>query len=506
MPVGWVRGVLHPERALHQVMHGIIQPGMQQRVRAHSGAYDQATMSSTAHQIVVVALLLATVSGLFVAGQVGQRRMEEATRRIQIHAQRQRSLGDLSQLLRQAESSQRGYILLGNAGYLNPFTQASARFDSVLNQLAMAFTTAEAPPRADIEQLKHLSRAKFAEMHQAVELFQTLGRAAALQLIRTDVGAATMTEIDDLVNKIEAQDTNETLEATREWKTNRWVSVAVTSAALLASAGLLLLLTRLTLRQLRSKERQAEQLATRQGELEQLVQQRTEELSVLSTHLQTLAEREKAALSRELHDELGGLLVAARMDLSWLEERVNSDDPQVKAYFWRIQQALEQGFDFKRRVIENLRPTLLDNLGVFSALRWQVAEYCERAGVKSVERYPAEEPQLTSQAAIAVFRIAQEALTNVLKHAQARTVEVVIEIQPPWLLLRVRDDGIGLALNRLRALGSHGFAAMRQRARGLGGQLELRRPAQGGTQIDVRLPLERVLAEGVTTTANVPVV
>lgn len=79
--------------------------------------------------------------------------------------------------------------------------------------------------------------------------------------------------------------------------------------------------------------------------------------------------------SRELHDALGGLLVAARMDLSWLEERVNSDDPEVRAYFGRIQQALEHGFDIKRRVIENLRPTLLDNLGLFSALRWQVAEY-----------------------------------------------------------------------------------------------------------------------------------
>jgi signal transduction histidine kinase len=463
-------------------------------------------MSSTARQIVVVALLLATVSGLFVAGQVGQRRMEQAIRGIQIHAQRQRSLGDLSQLLRQAESSQRGYILLGNADYLSPFTQASARFDSLLNQLDMAFTTAKVPTRADIEQLKHLSRAKFAEMRQTVALFQTRGRAAALQLIRTDVGVSTMTEIDDLVNKIEAQDTNETLEATREWKSNRWVSLVITSAALLASAGLLLLLTRLTLRQLRSKERETEQLATRQAELEELVQRRTEELSELSTHLQTLAEQEKAALSRELHDELGGLLVAARMDLSWLEERVKSDDPEVKTYFGRIQQALEHGFDIKRRVIENLRPTLLDNLGLFPALRWQVAEYCERAGVKSVERYPAEEPQLTSQAAIAVFRIAQEALTNVLKHAQARSVEVVIEIQPPWLHLRVRDDGIGLPLNRLRALRSHGLAAMRQRARGLGGQLDVHRPGQGGTQIDVRLPLERVLAAGVTASANVPVV
>ena len=108
------------------------------------------------------------------------------------------------------------------------------------------------------------------------------------------------------------------------------------SAALLASTGLLLFLSRLTLRQLRSKERETEQLEVRQAELERLVERRTEELSELSTHLQAVAEQEKAALSRELHDELGGLLVAARMDLSWLEERIASHDPEVRRYFERV--------------------------------------------------------------------------------------------------------------------------------------------------------------------------
>ncbi len=455
-----------------------------------------ARMSSVARQMLVVALLLGTVIGLFVAAQLGQRRLEDASTRIQLGAQRQQALAAVTQLVRQAESSQRGYILVGKPDYLMPFQQASAGIAAALQQLDAAFDGAGAPARADVEQLEHLSDAKFDEMRQTIELFATRGRGAALQVIRTDQGVTTMTEIDDLAGKIEGRESSEALEASRRWQVNRWVSFATTSCALVASAGLLLLLSRLTLRQLRSKERETEQLTVRQGELERLVEQRTEELSELSTHLQTVAEQEKAGLSRELHDELGGLLVAARMDLSWLEERLGSGDPEVRGYFRRVQDALQSGVDIKRRVIESLRPTLLDNLGLVPALNWQVSESCERAGLRHIERYPQQELQLTSQASIAVFRIVQEALANVLKHARATTVEISIEIAPPWLLVRVQDDGVGVPVARLRALRAHGLAAMRHRARGLGGQWEVQRPPAGGTRIEVRLPLERVLAGG----------
>jgi signal transduction histidine kinase len=306
-----------------------------------------------------------------------------------------------------------------------------------------------------------------------------------------------MARIDDLVRKIDASDSAEAVEASRRWQVNRWAGIATTSAALVASTGLLLLLTRLMLRQLRSKQLETEQLEAQRAELEQLVERRTEELSELSTHLQSLAEEEKAALSRELHDELGGLLVAARMDLSWLEERVASSDPDVSSYFRRVQDALQSGVDLKRRVIESLRPTLLDNLGLVPALRWQVADSCERAGLRHVERYPQDELPLTPQASIAVFRIVQEALANVLKHARATAVELTVEVAEPWLLLRVRDDGVGVAPERLLKLRTHGLAAMRQRARAFGGQWHLQRPATGGTQIEVRLPLGRVLAAAV---------
>ncbi len=451
-------------------------------------------MNSVARQMLVVALLLATVVGLFVAAQLGQRRLEEASARIALNAERQQALADLWQLLRQAESSQRGYILVGNAEFLTPFQQAAAGFDGALRRLDAAYATARTPTHADVAQLEQLSNAKFDEMRQTIEAFGIRGRAAALAMIPTDLGASTMSQIDDLVRKIEAHDSAEAVAASRRWQTNRWVSIATTSAALVASTGLLLLLSRLILRQLRSRERETEQLAARQAELEHLVEQRTEELSELSTHLQSVAEQEKAALSRELHDELGGLLVAARMDLSWLEERVGGGDPEVRSYFQRVHEALQAGVDIKRRVIESLRPTLLDNLGLVPALRWQVADTCERAGLRHLERYPEEELPLTPQASIAVFRIVQEALANVLKHARATAVEVTVEVAEPWLLVRVRDDGVGVPPERLLALRAHGLAAMRQRARGLGGHWHVQRPASGGTMIEVRLPLARVLA------------
>jgi len=349
-----------------------------------------------------------------------------------------------------------------------------------------------------VAELRRLSDTKFTEMRETLELFRTRGRSAAIQLIRTDAGALLMEQIDERVRSIQKAETGSILQASEKWQTNRWVNLATTSAALLASVGLVLLLARLVVRHVRSKELEAAELTERHAELERLVERRTEELSELSTHLQSVAEQEKSALSRELHDELGGLLVAARMDVSWIEDHVPTADAEVQAHFKRVHEALQSGVEVKRRVIENLRPSLLDNLGLFPALRWQVADTCGRAGLKCVEHYPSEELLLTAEASIAVFRMVQEALTNILKHAHAQTVEVSIAAAPPWLVVRIRDDGVGLPLERQRALRSHGLAAMRHRASGLGGSWQMHRPAAGGTEIEVRLPLERVLAATVS--------
>jgi len=450
--------------------------------------------SAAAHQMMLVALLLATVLGLFVAAELGQRKLEAVRRQVERGAQRERALAEVRQLLSQAESGQRGFILLGDAGYLEPYQEAVGRIPQALRELNHAFASADAATRADVEQVERLSNAKLVEMAETLNLYRQHGPSAALDLIRTDIGQWTMTQLAQRVRKIQARETGDILAASRSWQIDRWINLAITSAALAASVFLVLLLCRLVVSYVRSKERETEDLTERGTELELLVKGRTEELSQLSTHLQSLAEQERSALSRELHDELGGLLVAARMDVSWLEDRVATSDPEVQAHFKRLHEALQAGVEVKRRVVENLRPSLLDNLGLFPALRWLVADSCGRAGLHCTERYPPQELDLTPEASIAIFRIVQEALTNILRHAQAHNVEVCVESRHQSLIVRVRDDGIGLPLEPRQALGSHGLAVMRHRAVGLGGQWHAARAKGGGTEIEVSLPLEKILA------------
>jgi signal transduction histidine kinase len=313
-----------------------------------------------------------------------------------------------------------------------------------------------------------------------------------------------MGQIEARAREVQTYETNSLLEASRTWRLSRWVTLATTAAALVASSALMILLMRQALRQRRSRKVAAAEPGQRQSDLERLVARRTEEFSELSTHLQSMAEKEKSLLSRELHDELGGLLIAARMDVSWIEDRVASGDPEVQQHFRRVHEALQAGVDLKRRVVENLRPSLLDNLGLFAALRWQVADSCGRAGMRCLEHYPQEDLPLSPEAAITVFRIVQEALNNILRHARARTVEITVETRDAWLLVHIRDDGVGLAPERLQALGSHGLAAMRHRARGLGGHWQMRQRPEGGTEIEVRLPLERIVvaAPGAASSAD----
>ena len=244
---------------------------------------------------------------------------------------------------------------------------------------------------------------------------------------------------------------------------------------------------------MRRRTAQTAELRDQKLQLEREAEERNRELVELSTHLQSVAEREKASLARELHDELGGLLVGARMDISWVEQNLAGDDADMRQRLHRVQQNLSAGVDLKRRIIEELRPTLLDNVGLFAALRWQLKETCGSAGLKCIESYPEEEPKLNSEAAIALFRIAQEAFTNILKHSAAKTVDIILNVDVAGVVMQISDDGKGLSADRLTAIGSHGLASMRHRVRALKGRLDVRSPASGGTVLLVQLPAATAL-------------
>jgi nitrate/nitrite-specific signal transduction histidine kinase len=248
-------------------------------------------------------------------------------------------------------------------------------------------------------------------------------------------------------------------------------------------------------RGLKSRERERRALDDRNRELDLLVRQRTQMLFNLSSRLQEVAEREKAALARELHDELGGLLVATKIDVSWLRRR--SEETTDTAMRWdRVLRCLDEGLDLKRRVIENLRPTLLDNVGLVAALRWLVDESVRRAGLECREHYDEPLPELTPDARIAVFRAVQECLMNVIKHAGARSVDVRVFSHGLDFRVVIRDDGSGIDEARITAAQSHGLLGTRHRIEALGGQLWIHSPGQGqGTEVEFSLPWDRIRQE-----------
>ena len=169
-------------------------------------------------------------------------------------------------------------------------------------------------------------------------------------------------------------------------------------------------------------------------------------VSGLVCHLQTVTEREKAGLARELHDELGGLLVAASMDLAWLEREVvvapvSARSVEVHRRLARLKDCLAGAVDIKRKIIEELRPTLLDNVGLFAALRWLVSTTAARTGLTSVIRFPATEPQFKPDAAIALFRMAQEGIGVILESKWVRSITLVLGGSADRVTLSVTGHG-----------------------------------------------------------------
>jgi signal transduction histidine kinase len=221
--------------------------------------------------------------------------------------------------------------------------------------------------------------------------------------------------------------------------------------------------------------------------------QELQNLSGLCGYLQDRSERDRGSIANQLHDEIGGLMVAARLNVAWIEERLPSKDPEVAEHFKRLHDSLRHGVEVKRRIVEDLRPTLLDNIGLYSALRWQMSKSCDPAKLSYTEHFPEEELSLLPEAAIGVFRIVEEGITNVVKHASARNAHLVVQETSKALYITLEDDGIGMTASQRTGDGTHGIAAMSFRAARLGGRLQWEELPEQGTKLLVELPLEKLL-------------
>jgi signal transduction histidine kinase len=214
-----------------------------------------------------------------------------------------------------------------------------------------------------------------------------------------------------------------------------------------------------------------------------------EQLRDLASHLQFIREEERTQIAREIHDELGQALTALKMDVHWLNHKLPEDQPLLTSKIKSMSRLIDTTVQSVRRISSELRPKLLDDLGLSAAMEWQANEFMSRAGITCDISSEPEDIILDQARSTAFFRIFQETLTNIARHAYATHVEVMLQEFPEAVELIVRDNGQGITESQIANAKSLGIIGMRERVHSLGGDLKITGVPNKGTTVAVRIPL-----------------
>jgi PAS domain S-box-containing protein len=231
---------------------------------------------------------------------------------------------------------------------------------------------------------------------------------------------------------------------------------------------------------------------TLRKQAEDALRQSQRELRELSARVLEAREEEKAHIARELHDELGQLLTALKMDLGWLRERL--PDAELSQRAAEMGSLLDRTVSATRRIMADLRPMMLDDLGLGDAAAWLVDDFAKRSGIACRIELAEDLQEVSKAVATAVYRAIQESLTNIARHAGAKNAWVNVAMDEGALQVEVEDDGRGIAPADLAKARSLGLRGMRERISFLGGSLEITRAARGGTRVRLRVPVRGLAA------------
>jgi signal transduction histidine kinase len=218
---------------------------------------------------------------------------------------------------------------------------------------------------------------------------------------------------------------------------------------------------------------------------------RVTELDALVTFLQADFEQKSSVVARKLHDEIGGAVIGAMMDVAWIEQHDSELTPDTSMRLGRVKDGLRGAIDLARTMVEELRPTLLDSVGLFAALSWQFRRGCANAGIGYQETYPESAPEMEANRLIALFRIAQEAFNVALQQGSVSLVSLSVETTGGHLMVQLADDRRQPSAGAGRDMLSNPLSSIFHRVKQLNGQAAVMSPAAGGSVFRVTIPLNR---------------
>lgn len=428
--------------------------------------------------------VVATIA-LITINEVGSRSSVNALERMEQKQNMRNSVTQLLQSMLDAETGNRGYLLTGDERYLEPYERAIATVNSNLDQLRGL--VAASPP--DLSEFAILSRQisrKLSEMDLSVRLRRQGNEDAWKFVLSTDVGLENMQAVREHAQTLIAYASSEIKSSQEQIRLSLLLSRLGISLVCVVGLLAFYLYLRQTQALQKSTDREQASLEAERSRLEELVKARTETLSELADHLQQVREEERGHLARELHDELGALLTAAKLDVARLKSRVTNEGPEVAERLKHLSETLNGVIALKRRIIEDLRPSSLSNLGLTAAIEILTREFAERAGLDvQANIEPVTLPDTTQ---LTIYRMVQESLNNIAKYADAKQVLVTVHNYPTHVAVQIRDDGVGFDVSEV-SRGSHGLLGMRHRVESAGGRLTITSEKAVGSQVTAVIPV-----------------
>jgi signal transduction histidine kinase len=418
-----------------------------------------------------MALLAAFV--LVSINEVGHMRSQDAVKEMMQGQSTRETVNTLLQSMLDAYAGQRGYLLTTDESYLALYGSAVTTVQVNLNRLRDQVMSTHSDVQ-EFSNLTHQISSKLAKLEMSLKLRRENSEDAWRAVLNTDIGKDQMQAIRDHASAL-IRTSDERVAQGRE-KIERSLMLSRIGIATVTVIGLIAFFMYLRQAQALQTAQLREQtlLENERARLESLVRDRTATLSELASHLQEVREEERGHLARELHDELGALLTAAKLDVARLKSKIDVTAPEVAERLKHLTETLNSGIALKRRIIEDLRPSSLSNLGLTAAIEILAREYAQRSGLE-VET-SLESVALTEAGQLTIYRMVQEALTNIDKYAQAKKVMISIHSYPTYAGVEVRDDGIGFDHTALRPTASHGLTGMRHRVEAAGGRLSIWSP------------------------------
>ena len=381
----------------------------------------------------------------------------------------------LLQLLTDAETAQRGYLLTSNVDYLEPLRSAQREFNEGSIFLTFISRLGGTDPQG-AEKIRSTVVAKFAELERTVAMAQAGDKAQALALVQSDAGKRLMEELRDIFKA----KLSEAALLQQEARDSIYTSLMFNRIAVLVLSCVLAFGLYVHVHQLRKLDRASTDY---QQVLEKEVVEKSDGLRTLAAWLETAREEEKSHLARELHDELGGILTAAKFTTARIRAK-QPNDPKLVELIDSLNDRLKEAIAVKRRIIEDLRPSTLSMLGLHVALENLCADAQHQLDVPVITDIA--EIHINRDAELAIFRVVQEALTNITKYAKPTQVTVQLERIGDDIILKITDNGVGFD-PKARTAGRHGLAGMQFRMESHGGSLSVISAPQQGVTIVAKL-------------------